>query len=133
MPEERGGSPGTPTEHEIVRPRILHVSCPTTRVERSARGETEATLKIKLTSVPVDDQHRALNFYTGVLGFIKKRDIPSIKWLTLVSPEEPDGTELLLEPADNPATKAYKSAFVKQEDPVDGLCGWGRQEGVGRG
>lgn len=66
-------------------------------------------MKIKLTSVFVDDQESALNFYTDILGFEKKQDFPvgEFKWLTVVSPEEPDGPELLLEPSDNPAARAY--------------------------
>jgi len=73
-------------------------------------------MKIKLSSVFVDDQDKALKFYTEVLGFIKKRDIPvgQYKWLTVVSPEEPDGTELLLEPSDNPATQVFKKAIYEQ-------------------
>jgi catechol 2,3-dioxygenase-like lactoylglutathione lyase family enzyme len=75
-------------------------------------------MKIKLTSVSVDDQDKALKFYTEVLGFVKKNEIPAIKWLTVVSPEEPDGTELLLEPnADYPAMKALKEALVKDGIP----------------
>jgi catechol 2,3-dioxygenase-like lactoylglutathione lyase family enzyme len=77
-------------------------------------------LKIKLTSVFVDDQDKALKFYTEVLGFIKKQDFPvgQFKWLTVVSPEEPDGVELLLEPSDNPATKAFKKALIEQGIPA---------------
>jgi len=77
-------------------------------------------MKIKLTSVYVDDQDKALKFYTKVLGFVKKRDIPvgQFKWLTVVSPEEPDGTELLLEPSENPATQAFKKALVEQGIPL---------------
>ena len=77
-------------------------------------------MKIKLTSVFVDDQDKALKFYTQVLGFVKKRDIPlgEFKWLTVVSPEEQDGTELLLEPSDNPATKAFKQAIFEQGIPL---------------
>ena len=73
-------------------------------------------MKIKLSSVFVDDQDKALKFYTEVLGFIKKRDIPvgQYKWLTVVSPEEPDRTELLLEPSDNPATQVFKKAIYEQ-------------------
>ena len=73
-------------------------------------------MKIKLTSVFVDDQDKALTFYTEVLGFVKKRDFPvgQFKWLTVVSPEEPDGTELLLEPNDNPAAKTYQTAIFEQ-------------------
>ena len=77
-------------------------------------------MKIKITSVFVDDQDKALTFYTEVLGFVKKSDIPvgQFKWLTVVSPEEPDGTELLLEPDDNPAAKAFKQALFEQRIPV---------------
>lgn len=76
-------------------------------------------MKLKLMSVFVDDQDKALAFYTEVLGFVKKHDIPvgAFKWLTVVSPEEPDGTELLLEPSDNPATQAFKKALLEQGIP----------------
>src|SRR5258708_26205049 len=73
-------------------------------------------MKIKLNSVFVDDQDKALKFYTEVLGFVKKRDIPvgQFKWLTVVSPEGPDDIELLLEPNDNPAAKTYQKAIFEQ-------------------
>jgi predicted enzyme related to lactoylglutathione lyase len=73
-------------------------------------------MKIKLTNVFVDDQDKALKFYTEVLGFVKKLDFPmgKFKWLTVVSSEEPDGTQLLLEPNDNPAAKAYQQAIFRQ-------------------
>jgi catechol 2,3-dioxygenase-like lactoylglutathione lyase family enzyme len=73
-------------------------------------------MKIKLTSVFVEDQEQALQFYTDVLGFAKKADIPvgRFKWLTVVSPEEPAGPELLLEPNDNPAAKAFQQAIYEQ-------------------
>ena len=73
-------------------------------------------MKIKLTSVFVDDQEKALKFYTEMLGFEKKHDIPlgEFKWLTVVSPEEPEGTELLLEPDDNPASRAFQNAIYEQ-------------------
>lgn len=78
-------------------------------------------MKIKLTSIPIDDYDKALKFYTEVLGFVKKQDIPlgnGARWITVVSPEEPDGTELLLEPnADYPAMKALKDALVKDGIP----------------
>jgi len=78
-------------------------------------------MKIKLTSVSIDDYDKALKFYTGVLGFAKKRDIPlgdGARWVTVVSPEEPDGVELLLEPnADYPAMKALKAALIKDGIP----------------
>ena len=78
-------------------------------------------MKINLTSVPIGDYDKALKFYTEVLGFIQKRDIPlgnGARWITVVSPEDPDGTELLLEPnADYPAMKALKEALVKDGIP----------------
>ena len=76
-------------------------------------------MKIKLTNVYVDDQDKAQKFYTEVLGFAVKRDIPvgAFKFLTVVSPEEPDGTELLLEPNDNPAALAYQNALFEQGLP----------------
>jgi catechol 2,3-dioxygenase-like lactoylglutathione lyase family enzyme len=77
-------------------------------------------MKIKLTSVPVSDQDKALKFYTEVLGFVKKQDFPvgDAKWLTVVSPEEPNGVELLLEPnADYPAMKALKEALIRDGIP----------------
>ena len=73
-------------------------------------------MKIKLTSVFVDDQDKALSFYTEVLGFVKKQDFPvgEFKWLTVVSPEEPYDVELLLEPNDNAAAKSYQKALFEQ-------------------
>jgi predicted enzyme related to lactoylglutathione lyase len=70
-------------------------------------------LKIKLTSVFVDDQIKAAKFYTEVLGFVKKNEIPPIRWLTVASPDEPNGTELLLEPSDNPAVESVLKAYRK--------------------
>jgi predicted enzyme related to lactoylglutathione lyase len=77
-------------------------------------------MKIKLTSVFVDDQAKALKFYTEVLGFVKKLDFPvgEFKWLTVASPEEPDGTQLLLEPSENPAAQAFKKAIFEQGIPM---------------
>jgi predicted enzyme related to lactoylglutathione lyase len=77
-------------------------------------------MKIRLNSVCVEDQDKALKFYTEVLGFIKNKEIPvgEFKWLTVVSPEEPDGTELVLEPNINPATKTFQSAIFKQGIPL---------------
>jgi catechol 2,3-dioxygenase-like lactoylglutathione lyase family enzyme len=77
-------------------------------------------MKIKLTSVFVDDQEKALKFYTDVLGFVKKQDFPvgQFKWLTVVSPEEPDAAELLLEPNDNPAALAFQQSVFQQGIPV---------------
>ena len=76
-------------------------------------------MKIVVTSVLVDDQEKALQFYTGVLGFIKKTDIPmgEARWLTVVSPQDPDGTELLLEPDGHPAAGPFKEAMVADGIP----------------
>lgn len=78
-------------------------------------------MKIKLTSVSIGDYDKALTFYTEKLGFVKKHDIPlgnGARWLTVVSPEEPDGTELLLEPnAEYPAMKALKADLVRDGIP----------------
>jgi predicted enzyme related to lactoylglutathione lyase len=78
-------------------------------------------MKIKLTSVPIEDYDKALKFYTQVLGFVIKRDIPlgdGARWITVVSSEEPDGTELLLEPnASYPAMKALRESLVKDGIP----------------
>jgi predicted enzyme related to lactoylglutathione lyase len=78
-------------------------------------------MKITVTSVSIGDYDKALQFYTEVLGFVKKRDIPlgqGARWLTVVSPENPDGVELLLEPnADYPAMKALKESLVKDGIP----------------
>ena len=77
-------------------------------------------MKITLTSVLVDDQAKALRFYTEVLGFVKKRDVPlgDYSWLTVVSPEDPDGTELLLEPDAHPAAPPFKRALVGDGIPI---------------
>jgi catechol 2,3-dioxygenase-like lactoylglutathione lyase family enzyme len=77
-------------------------------------------LKIKLTSVLVDDQDKALKFYTEVLGFEKSKDIPlgAAKWLTVVSPEGPSEIELLLEPNDNPAAQAFQASLREQGIPL---------------
>ncbi|EFL20894.1 glyoxalase [Streptomyces himastatinicus ATCC 53653] len=78
-------------------------------------------MKIYVTSVFVDDQAEALRFYTDVLGFVKKHDVPlgeDARWLTVVSPEDPDGTELLLEPSSHPAVQPYKTALVKDGIPA---------------
>ena len=77
-------------------------------------------MRIKLTSVYVDDQNKALRFYTEVLGFTKKTDFSQgpYRWLTVASPEEPDGTELQLARNDNPAAKAYQQAIFQQSQPA---------------
>ena len=77
-------------------------------------------MKIKLTSVYVDDQAKALRFYTEVLGFAKKADFSqgSYRWLTVASPEDLEGTELQLALNDNPAAKAYQQALFQQGQPA---------------
>ncbi|QKY68374.1 VOC family protein [Lentibacillus sp. CBA3610] len=77
-------------------------------------------MRIKITSVFVDDQDKALQFYTEVLGFQKKMDMPAgdFKWVTVVSPEEPDGVELLLEPNNNDAAKNYQEAIYEEGIPI---------------
>jgi catechol 2,3-dioxygenase-like lactoylglutathione lyase family enzyme len=76
-------------------------------------------MRINLSSVYVDDQDKALKFYTEVLGFEKKTEIPlgEARWLTVVSPEDPDGTELLLEPDGHPAAGPFKTALVEDGIP----------------
>jgi catechol 2,3-dioxygenase-like lactoylglutathione lyase family enzyme len=76
-------------------------------------------MRITLTSVLVDDQEKALRFYTDVLGFVKKNDIPmgEHRWLTVVSPEDPDGVELVLEPGEHPAVGPFKDALVADGIP----------------
>ncbi|MEL6110111.1 MAG: VOC family protein [Planctomycetota bacterium] len=77
-------------------------------------------MKIYVTSVPVDDQQRALEFYTEKLGFEKKHDIPmgEHRWLTLTEPKNPDSVELLLEPSAHPAVPPFKSALLADGIPM---------------
>lgn len=77
-------------------------------------------MKIKVTSVYVDDQDKALRFYTDVLGFAKKNDFSNgpYRWLTVSSPEDPNGTELQLALNNNPAAKAYQQAIFQQNQPA---------------
>jgi catechol 2,3-dioxygenase-like lactoylglutathione lyase family enzyme len=77
-------------------------------------------MRIVVTSVMVNDQAKAHRFYTDVLGFVTKHDIPlgDARWLTVVSPEEPGGTELLLEPDSHPAAKPFKAALVEDGIPA---------------
>jgi catechol 2,3-dioxygenase-like lactoylglutathione lyase family enzyme len=77
-------------------------------------------MRIVVTSVLVDDQEKALRFYTDVLGFVKKSDIPmgEARWLTVVSPQDPDGVELLLEPDGHPAARPFKEALVSDGIPA---------------
>src|SRR5215213_10230786 len=76
-------------------------------------------MRINVTSVLVDDQDKALRFYTEMLGFAKKTEIPlgEARWLTVVSPDEPEGTELLLEPDEHPAARPFKDALVSDGIP----------------
>jgi catechol 2,3-dioxygenase-like lactoylglutathione lyase family enzyme len=76
-------------------------------------------MRITVTSVLVDDQEKALHFYTDILGFKKKFDIPlgEARWLTVVSPQDPGGTELLLEPDEHPAARPFKEALVADGIP----------------
>jgi glyoxylase I family protein len=77
-------------------------------------------MRIKLTSIMVDNQDKALKFYTQIFGFVKKHDIPvgEYRWLTVVSPEGPDDLELSLEPNANPAGKTFQEAIFKQGIPM---------------
>jgi catechol 2,3-dioxygenase-like lactoylglutathione lyase family enzyme len=77
-------------------------------------------VRIKLTSIMVDDQEKALRFYTDILGFKKKHDVPvgEYRWITVTSPEGPDDVELVLEPNANPAAKAYQESMFKQGIPL---------------
>ena len=76
-------------------------------------------MRINLAGIHVDDQEKALRFYTEVLGFVKKTEVPlgAHRWLTVVSPDEPDGVELVLEPSDHPAVGPYKDALVADGIP----------------
>jgi catechol 2,3-dioxygenase-like lactoylglutathione lyase family enzyme len=76
-------------------------------------------MKIVVTSVLVDDQEKALQFYTNVLGFVKKEDVPmgEFRWLTVVSPEDTSGVELVLEPDQHPAARPFKQALVEDGIP----------------
>jgi predicted enzyme related to lactoylglutathione lyase len=77
-------------------------------------------MKIKLARIYVDDQERALGFYTDILGFVKKADFSQgpFRWLTVASPEDPDGTELQLALNDDPAAKTYQQAMFQQNQPA---------------
>ena len=77
-------------------------------------------MRIELVSIFVNDQEKALKFYTAVLGFIKKQDIPvgEARWITVVSPEEPDGPQLVLEPNSNPVALTFQQALFEQAIPI---------------
>jgi predicted enzyme related to lactoylglutathione lyase len=82
--------------------------------------KTEKQMKIKMTSVYVDDQEKALRFYTEILGFAKKADFSNgpFRWLTVASPDEPNGCELQLALNNNPAAKTYQQAIFQQSQPA---------------
>ncbi len=88
--------------------------------QKSEQSKGCGSMKIKLTSIFVDDQEKAIKFYTEVLGFAKKADFPvgEFRWLTVVSALEPEGTELLLEPNVNPSAKTYQKAIFEQGIPA---------------
>lgn len=77
-------------------------------------------MRIELTSIFVGDQEKALKFYTAVLGFVKKQDIPvgDARWITVVSPEDPNGPQLVLEPNNNPVALTYQQALFEQAIPI---------------
>lgn len=86
----------------------------------AGKSRSGVIMKIKLTSVMVEDQDKALKFYTDVLGFVKKRDMPAGKyrWLTVISPEGPADVELLLEPNEFPPARAYQKALFEARIPA---------------
>ena len=90
---------------------------------QTSKQLNEASIKIKIASIPVDDQDKALKFYTEKVGFIKKEDVPvgEYKWLTVVSPDAPDGMELLLEPNVHNAVKAFQKAIFSDNIPATTL------------
>ena len=77
-------------------------------------------MRIIYNSIFVDDQEKALNFYTEILGFVKKEDVPvgEFRWLTVVSPDDLEGTELVLEPNENPAAEQFQNALLEQGIPA---------------
>ena len=81
-------------------------------------------MRINLASVFVDDQDKALRFYTEVLGFVKKTEVPlgEARWLTVVSPQDPEGTELVLEPDGHPAVRPFKEALVSDGIPFNSFA-----------
>src|ERR1700744_6533268 len=90
------------------------------RMSQTQRISQGTPMKIKLTSVYVDDQEKALRFYTDVLGFTKKADFSNgpFRWLTVVSSDEPEGTELQLALNDNPTVRTYQQAIFQQGQPA---------------
>src|SRR5262245_10307493 len=87
--------------------------------EKARRAQGSRPMRIVVTSVLVDDQDKALSFYTDILGFVKKTEVPmgAHRWLTVVSPDDPDGVELVLEPDAHPAARTFKRALVEDGIP----------------
>lgn len=79
-------------------------------------------MRIELASIHVNDPQEAMKFYTEVLGFQLKNHIPEINWITVVSPERPDGVQLLLEPSENPTAQRYMNELVEQGIPATGFA-----------
>jgi catechol 2,3-dioxygenase-like lactoylglutathione lyase family enzyme/ketosteroid isomerase-like protein len=104
----------------VVVNEVLTIAAFAATVLLSAALGAESGPRIFVTSVFVDDQEKALRFYTDVLGFVKKEDIPlgKFRWLTVVSPRDPEGVELLLEPNENPAGKTFQKALFEQGIPL---------------
>src|SRR5436190_8261445 len=115
----RGCSRTPPRPHGSVNTNEKEDKEKTTR-PKPRTWQRRNEMKIKVTSVYVDDQDKALRFYTQVLGFAKKADFSQgpYRWLTVASPEEPDGTELQLALNNNPAAKAYQQAIFQQGQPA---------------
>jgi catechol 2,3-dioxygenase-like lactoylglutathione lyase family enzyme len=112
----------TPRHH---RRRFLHAGAaaigaallPRAAAGRQATAKPRSGMRIVVTSVMVDDQDKAFKFYTDVLGFVKKTHIPDISWLTVVSPQAPDGVELLLEPSGFAPARTFRQALVEAGIP----------------
>jgi DNA-binding transcriptional ArsR family regulator len=104
------------TRRAVQVPSRQHTAA---RAGRRAVATAGGPMRINLASVMVDDQEKALHFYTEVLGFVKKTEIPlgEHRWLTVVAPDDPDGVELLLEPDEHPAAKPFKQALVTDGIP----------------
>src|SRR6202023_3040999 len=115
----RGCSRTPPRPHGSIDTNEKEDNEKTTR-PKPRTSQRRNQMKIKLTSVYVDDQDKALRFYTEVLGFAKKTDFSQgpYRWLTVASPEEPDGTELQLALNNNPAAKSYQQAIFQQRQPA---------------
>src|SRR5262249_55282103 len=103
-----------------MNPRLRKESYGKNQAAQTLIAIKENEMKIKLTSVYVDDQSKALSFYTEVLGFAKNTDFSQgpYRWLTVASPEEPDGTQLQLALNNNPAAKTYQKAMFQQNQPA---------------